>query len=129
MITKDNVKEYQIKCYASNTYEDRMKVIHIIESFGQKVYPTSNFKDKYFREDDSVTFHIDRDNIWYYTNKKKLKGRPRKSVTELGLKQTARIAARRAIKDTVTSNVTNPAAKLVLIAGLGALVTYFLNKK
>ena len=63
------------------------------------------------------------------TPTKKPKGRPRKSATELGLKQTARIAAKRAIKDTVTSNVTNPAAKLVLIAGLGALVTYFLNKK
>lgn len=70
MITKDNVKEYQIKCYAYDTYEDRKKVVSILESFGQKVYPTSSFKDKYFIEDNSATFHTDIYNTWYYTRKK-----------------------------------------------------------
>lgn len=70
MITKDNVKEYQIKCYASDTYEDRMKVISILESFEQKVYHLSSFKDKYFKEDPSATFCIDGSSIWYYTIKK-----------------------------------------------------------
>lgn len=52
--------------------------------------------------------------------------RPPKSAINLGLKQTARVASKRAIKSSITT--TNPLLKLVLIASLGAVASYFINK-
>ena len=57
------------------------------------------------------------------------RGRPRKSAVTLGVKQSARIASKRVIKDVVNSNVSNPLMKVILIASLGALASYFINKK
>lgn len=57
----------------------------------------------------------------------KPRGRPRKSAIELGVKQTARLTARRAIKDTIKTS--NPLLSLVLVAGLGAVASYFINKQ
>ena len=55
--------------------------------------------------------------------------RTRKPATVLGAKQTARVASKRIIKNQVAKTNLHPAAKLVLVAGIGALVSYFLNKK
>lgn len=60
------------------------------------------------------------------TTTKPKRGRPPKSAINLGLKQTARVASKRAIKSTITT--TNPLLKLVLIASLGAVASYFINK-
>lgn len=60
------------------------------------------------------------------TNKPK-RGRPPKSAITLGLKQTARVTAKRTIKSSITT--TNPLLKLVLIASLGAVASYFINKQ
>ena len=57
----------------------------------------------------------------------KPRGRLRKSSIELGVKQTARLAARRAIKDTIKTS--NPLLNLILVAGLGAVASYFINKQ
>ena len=57
----------------------------------------------------------------------KPRGRPRKSAIELSVKQTARLTARRAIKDNIKTS--NPLLNLVLIASLGAVASYFINKK
>ena len=57
----------------------------------------------------------------------KSRGRPRKSAVTLGVKQAARLTARRAIKDNIKTS--NPLLNLVLIASLGAVASYFINKK
>ena len=57
----------------------------------------------------------------------KPRGRPRKPTIELGVKQTARLTAKRAIKSSITTS--NPLLKLVLVAGLGAVASYFINKQ
>lgn len=55
------------------------------------------------------------------------RGRPKKSAIKLGIKQTARITAKRAIKDNIKTS--NPLLTLVLVAGLGAVASYFINKQ
>lgn len=57
----------------------------------------------------------------------KARGRPRKSAVTLGVKQTARLTVRRAIKDNIKTS--NPLLTLVLVAGLGAVASYFINKQ
>lgn len=57
----------------------------------------------------------------------KPRGRPRKSPIELGVKQTARLTAKRAIKDNIKTS--NPLLNLILVAGLGAVASYFINKQ
>ena len=57
------------------------------------------------------------------------KGRPRKSAITLGAKATARTTAKRAIKDSVNSVVPNKLLAGVLIAGLGAIISFYLNKR
>lgn len=54
------------------------------------------------------------------------KGRPRKSAITLGAKATTRITAKRAIKDSVNSVVPNKLLAGVLVAGLGAIVSFFI---
>lgn len=56
----------------------------------------------------------------------KARGRPKQSSIKLGAKQTARITAKRAIKDNIKTS--NPLLTLVLVAGLGAVASYFINK-
>ncbi len=64
------------------------------------------------------------------SNPPKRRGRPpRQSAVKLGIKQSARIASKRAIKDVVNSNVANPLTKVIAVAALGAIVSYFINKK
>ena len=53
----------------------------------------------------------------------------KQSALTLGAKQTVRIASKRAIKSTINKTQLNPAIKLGLIAGIGGLLSYFLNKK
>lgn len=55
------------------------------------------------------------------------RGRPRKSVTQIGANKAIKTASNRIIKDTV--KVSNPLTKVVIIAALGAVVSYFLNNK
>lgn len=55
------------------------------------------------------------------------RGRPRKSATQIGANKAIKIASTRIIKDTI--KVSNPLAKVVIIAALGAVVSYFLNKR
>lgn len=55
------------------------------------------------------------------------RGRPRKSATQIGTNKAIKTASNRIIKDTV--KVSNPLAKVVIIAALGAVVSYFLNKR
>ena len=55
------------------------------------------------------------------------RGRPRKSATQIGTNKAIKIASTRIIKDTI--KVSNPLAKVVIIAALGAVVSYFLNKR
>lgn len=55
--------------------------------------------------------------------------KPRQSAAKLGVKQTSRITTKRLIKSTVQNNTTNPLIATVLIAGLGALASYFINKQ
>lgn len=57
----------------------------------------------------------------------KSRGRLRKSTIELSVKQAARLTARRAIKDNIKTS--NPLLNLVLIASLGAVASYFINKQ
>lgn len=59
----------------------------------------------------------------------KAQRKPRQSAAKLGLKQTARITSRRAVKSVVSNNTTNPLIAAILIAGLGALTSYFINKQ
>lgn len=55
------------------------------------------------------------------------RGRPRKSATQIGANKIIKTASNRIIKDTV--KVSNPLTKVVIIAALGAVVSYFLNKR
>lgn len=55
------------------------------------------------------------------------RGRPRKSAAQIGANKAIKTASNRIIKDTV--NISNPLAKVVIIAALGAVVSYFLNNK
>lgn len=55
------------------------------------------------------------------------RGRPRKSATQIGANKAIKTASNRIIKDTV--KVSNPLAKVAIIAVLGAVVSYFLNKR
>lgn len=55
------------------------------------------------------------------------RGRPRKSATQIGTNKAIKTASNRIIKDTV--KVSNPLAKVVIIAALGAVISYFLNNK
>ena len=55
------------------------------------------------------------------------RGRPRKSAIQIGANKAIKTASNRIIKDTV--NVSNPLAKVAIIAALGAVVSYFLNKR
>ena len=55
------------------------------------------------------------------------RGRPRKSATQIGANKAIKTASNRIIKDTI--NVSNPLAKVVIIVALGAVVSYFLNKR
>lgn len=55
------------------------------------------------------------------------RGRPRKSATQIGTNKAIKTASTRIIKDTI--KVSNPLAKVVIIAALGAVVSYFLNKR
>lgn len=55
--------------------------------------------------------------------------KPRKSSVELGAKAAARIKSRRLAKDVVGSKITNPLLKVVAVAALGALASYFINKQ
>lgn len=55
------------------------------------------------------------------------RGRPRKSATQIGANKIIKTASNRIIKDTV--KVSNPLTKAVIIAALGAVVSYFLNKR
>lgn len=55
------------------------------------------------------------------------RGRPRKSATQIGANKAIKTASNRIIKDTV--KVSNPLAKVVIIVALGAVVSYFLNKR
>lgn len=63
------------------------------------------------------------------TENKRTRGRPKKSAVTLGVKQTARIASKRAIKSVISPNVKSPLAKLVITAALGAVAAYFINKE
>lgn len=63
------------------------------------------------------------------TRKPRAPRKPRQSAAKLGVKQTSRIATKRLIKSTVQNNTTNPLIATVLIAGLGALASYFINKQ
>ena len=57
----------------------------------------------------------------------KPRGNPRQSTAKLGIKQTVRLTARRAIKDNIKTS--NPLLNLILVAGLGAVASYFINKQ
>jgi len=59
----------------------------------------------------------------------KPRGRPRKSAVTLGAKTTVRTTAKRAIKDSVNSAIPNKLLAGAIIAGLGAIVSFYLNKK
>lgn len=56
------------------------------------------------------------------------RGRPKKAATTIGIQKTAKVATTRAIK-TATSSVSNPLAKVALVAILGAVASYFIYKK
>lgn len=59
----------------------------------------------------------------------KPRGRPKKSAIDLGIKQTARVSARRAIRSTIGQTAISPLLKLALIAAVGAVASHFINKK
>ena len=54
--------------------------------------------------------------------------KPRQSAVKLGAKQTARITSKRAIKDVIKSKTTNPLLAAALIAAVGAVASYYINK-
>lgn len=62
------------------------------------------------------------------SNEPKPKGRPRKTSTIIGIQKTAKVAATRAIKSS-TQSISNPLTKVVLVAALGALTSYFIYKE
>ena len=55
------------------------------------------------------------------------RGRPRKSAAQIGANKAIKTASTKIIKDTI--KVSNPLAKVAVIAALGAVVSYFLNKR
>lgn len=55
--------------------------------------------------------------------------KPRQSSVKLGAKTAARIKSRRLVKDVVGSKISNPLLKVVVVAALGALASYFINKQ
>ena len=55
--------------------------------------------------------------------------KPRQSSVKLGAKTAARVQSRRLAKDVVGSKITNPLLKVVAVAALGALASYFINKQ
>lgn len=55
--------------------------------------------------------------------------KPRQSSVKLGAKAAARTQARRLAKDVVGSKISNPLLKVVAVAALGALASYFINKQ
>lgn len=55
--------------------------------------------------------------------------KPRQSSVKLGAKTAARIKSRRLVKDVVGSKISNPLLKVVAVAALGALASYFINKQ
>ena len=55
--------------------------------------------------------------------------KPRQSSVKLGAKAAARIKSRRLAKDVVGSKISNPLLKVVAVAALGALASYFINKQ
>lgn len=57
----------------------------------------------------------------------KKRGRPRKSAAQIGTNKVIKTIATRAIKDNL--KVSSPLAKVAIVAALGAIVTYVLNKK
>ena len=61
------------------------------------------------------------------TTKTKSRGRPRKSAAQIGANKAIKTASTKIIKDTI--KVSNPLTKVVIIAALGAVVSYFLNKR
>lgn len=52
----------------------------------------------------------------------------KKTATSIGIQKTAKVATTRVIK-TATSSVSNPLAKVALVAILGAIASYFIYKK
>jgi len=56
------------------------------------------------------------------------RGRPKKAATTIGIQKTAKVATTRVIKN-ATSSVSNPLAKVALVAVLGAIASYFIYKK
>lgn len=55
--------------------------------------------------------------------------KPRQSSVKLGAKAAARVQSRRLAKDVVGSKISNPLLKVVAVAALGALASYFINKQ
>ena len=55
--------------------------------------------------------------------------KPRQSSIKLGAKTVARVQSRRLVKDVVGSRISNPLLKVVAVAALGALASYFINKQ
>lgn len=62
------------------------------------------------------------------SNESKPKGRPRKASTTIGIQKTAKVAVTRAIKS-ATQSISNPLTKVILVAALGALASYFIYKE
>lgn len=57
----------------------------------------------------------------------KTRGRPKKAATTIGIQKTAKVATARVIKS-ATSSVSNPLARVALVAALGAIASYFIYK-
>lgn len=53
----------------------------------------------------------------------------KQSSVTLGVKQAARVKTRRLAKDVVGSKISNPLLKVVALAALGAVASYFINKQ
>lgn len=59
----------------------------------------------------------------------KKRGRPRKSAIKIGIEHSAKTQTRRLAKDLVNKTSLHPLAKTAIIGAIGALITYFVNKK
>lgn len=59
----------------------------------------------------------------------KKRGRPRKSAPQLGLENTISTASRRLAKDAISKTKLHPIAKIAILGAVGALITYFVNRK
>ena len=53
----------------------------------------------------------------------------RQSAVVLGTKAAARIKTKRLAKDLVGSKISNPLLKVVALAAIGAVASYFINKQ